>query len=243
MWKFVRTGFKHRILDVYSLALADRITVQFQSYKKQYPRILRHKIVAIHNPVFPSFPQNNTLIPSKEKIVLYVARFCYQKNHELLIKAFALLSDSLEEWKLVLAGDGEYLNSIRAQVGCLGLRDRVVFCGAVHDVDSLYRRATVVAFPSYFEGFPNALAEALARGIPCIGLRNTLGVNSLIEDRVNGLLVESTPESFACGLSFLMNNPSVCEKFSAESVKINSMYPPHSAYRLWESLIREIVSC
>lgn len=243
MWKYVRTGLGYRILDVYSLMLADRITVQFPDYRHRYPRILWRKIVAIHNPVFHRITESRIENVSGEKILLYVARLCFQKNHELLINAFAQLSSSFNDWKLVLAGDGEYDYRVRAQVTRMGLQDRVVFCGAVRDVDSWYRRADLVAFPSYFEGFPNALAEALAWGIPCVGLRDTLGVNSLIEDNVGGLLVDATPEAFARGLGSLMSDPDARRRMSAAARTISSKYAPENSYELWELLLREIASC
>jgi glycosyltransferase involved in cell wall biosynthesis len=243
MWKYVRTSIRQRILDIYSLALADRITVQFLDYKQQYPRILWRKIVAIHNPVFPKALDGVTRSLGDEKILLYVARLCFQKNHELLISAFAHLSDRFKDWKLVLAGDGEYDDRVRRQVALLGLQDRVEFCGAVRDVDKLYQRADLFAFPSYFEGFPNALAEALAWGLPCVGLRDTLGVNSLIEDQTNGLLVSGTPESFAEGLASLMGNPNLRKRMSTEARNITSKYAPSNSYQLWESLLREMASC
>lgn len=243
MWRYVRTGFRYRIVDIYSLALANRITVQFPDYRQKYPRILWRKIVAIHNPVFHRPADARVTSDSGEKILLYVARLCFQKNHELLINAFARLSDNFPGWKLVLAGDGEYDQRVRDQVARMGLTDRVQFCGAVQDVDSWYRKADLVAFPSYFEGFPNALAEALAWGIPCVGLRDTLGVNSLIEDQVNGLLVDGTPEAFADGLEELMRDPVRRESMSAAARTISSKYSPQNSYELWDSLLRKMASC
>lgn len=243
MWRYVRTGFSNRVTDIYSLMLANRITVQFPDYSQRYPRIFRNKIVAIHNPVFTKAAERRDRKASEEKILLYVARLCFQKNHGLLIEAFARLSDSFKNWKLVLLGDGEYENRLRATVKGLGLESRVMFCGAVHDVDSWYSQADLVAFPSLFEGFPNALAEALAWGIPCVGLRDTLGVNSLIEDKVSGLLVEATTEAFSEGLSSLMGNENLREKMSVEARKISSLYAPERSYELWESLLRRMASC
>jgi GalNAc-alpha-(1->4)-GalNAc-alpha-(1->3)-diNAcBac-PP-undecaprenol alpha-1,4-N-acetyl-D-galactosaminyltransferase len=243
LWKHVRKGFGYQILDVYSLALADRITVQFPDYRHRYPRILWRKIVAIHNPVFHRITESHIHNVSGEKILLYVARLCFQKNHELLINAFAQLSSSSHNWKLVLAGDGEYDDRVRDQVTRMGLQDRVVFCGAVRDVDLWYRRAELVAFPSYFEGFPNALAEALAWGIPCVGLRDTLGVNSLIEDNINGLLVDATPEAFARGLGSLMGDPDKRRRMSVAARTISSKYAPENSYELWDLLLREMSSC
>lgn len=243
MWRYVRTGLFHKITDIYSLMMADRITVQFPDYKQKYPRILRRKIVAIHNPVFEMDVGSRARKSDRERLLLYVARLCFQKNHRLLIDAFARLPDSLKNWKLVLAGDGEYDSLLREHVSRLGLDDRVMFCGAVKDVDAWYRVADLVAFPSLFEGFPNALAEALSWGIPCIGLKDTLGVNSLIEDMVNGLLVDATPEAFSKGLVLLMNDPGMREHMSVAAQRISSMYAPQRSYDLWESLIRRMVSC
>lgn len=242
MWKYVRKGMKYRIMDVYSLALMDQITVQFPDYRERYPRILWRKIAAIHNPVFQKNAGSRIESLGGEKMMLYVARLCFQKNHELLIDAFSRLSDSFPEWKLVLAGNGEYEDRVRAQVAKLGLEDRVVFCGAVRNVDAWYQKADIVAFPSHFEGFPNALAEALAWGIPCVGLRETLGVNSLIEDKVNGLLLDATPEAFAAGLASLMSDPQTRQRMSEAAQKISSKYAPQNSYRLWESLLRKMVS-
>lgn len=242
MWRYVRTQLVCRILDIYSLVLANRITVQFEDYKQQYPSILRGKIVAIHNPVFDRNLEHSPSQEHGQKIVLYVARLCFQKNHELLINAFSKLNKTYSDWRLVLAGDGEYDDRLRDQVARLGLQNQVVFCGAVQDVDALYRRADLVAFPSYFEGFPNALAEALAWGIPCVGLRNTLGVNSLIEDNVNGRLLEATPEAFASGLASLMSDSEVRKRMSTEARKIGLKYAPQNSYRLWELLLREMAS-
>lgn len=241
MWKYVRKKFYHRVLDIYLLALADRITVQFPDYKYQYPSFLQKKIVAIHNPVFPSNKKN--INESDQKIILYVARICFQKNHELLINAFSILSNSFDDWRLILAGDGEYTERVKDQVIRLGLINKVDFCGAVKDVDTLYQRADLVAFPSYFEGFPNALSEALAWGIPCVGLKDTLGVNSLIEDGINGLLVGGTINEFANGLSCLMRDYQTRKRMSMEARKISTRYSPNNSYLLWESLLRDLAQC
>ncbi len=240
MWTHVRTGFFDRLTDIYSLILADRITVQFPEYKKKYPKILQKKIIPIHNPVMsrPIKPETND---GERKVLLYVARLCYQKNHTLLIDSFALLSHLYLDWDLVLVGDGEYEELLRQQVSRLCLETRIKFCGAVVDVDAWYERADLVAFPSHFEGFPNALAEALSAGIPCVGLKQTLGVNSLIQDSVNGLLVDSTIAAFANGLARLMSDSDKRKEMSNAARQISTMYAPSAAYELWEDLFQRMV--
>jgi glycosyltransferase involved in cell wall biosynthesis len=243
MWKYVRTGFVNKLTDIYSLLLADRIAVQFPSYIEKYPRILRKKMVAIPNPVFVLGTTDPGVRATGGKVLLYIARLCFQKNQGLLIDAFARISASFEDWKLVLVGDGEHDRLLRDKVARLGLEERVVFCGAVKDVDTWYRSADLVAFPSLFEGFPNALAESLSWGLPCVGLRDTLGVNCLIEDGINGILVDATVEAFANGLAALMSDETRRIRMSRNAKLIGSMYAPQKSYELWESLVKRVATC
>lgn len=243
MWRYVRTGLKNKITDIYLLGLADRITVQFPSYIEEYPQFLRKKMVAIHNPVFERNHSCSDRRIMNGKVLLYVARLCFQKNHDLLIKAFSKICGAFQDWTLVLVGDGDYNDRLRNQVADLGLQKRVVFCGAVKDVDGWYGSADLVAFPSLFEGFPNALAESLLWGLPSVGLRKTLGVNSLIEDGVNGLLTEDSVDAFAAGLSTLMDDDDRRIRMSQNAKLIGTRYSAKKTYELWETLIKEVASC
>lgn len=242
MWRYVRTGFVNKLTDIYSLVLADRITVQFSNYIRKYPRILRRKMVAIPNPVFAPGGAGRDGRAGR-RVLLYVARLCFQKNQGLLIEAFARVADSFKDWTLVLVGDGEHERLLRDKVSVLGLQQRVVFCGAVKDVDAWYRCADLVAFPSLFEGFPNALAESLSWGLPCVGLKDTLGVNNLIEEGVNGVLVDANIEAFADGLATLMGDEARRMRMAQNAKLIASTYAPQKSYDLWESLIRRVAAC
>lgn len=243
MWKYVRTGLIDRLTDIYSLMLADRITVQFSSYIEKYPRILRRKMAAIPNPVFEPNPLDSGTQARHGKALLYVARLCYQKNHGLLIEAFSQICDVFKDWKLVLVGEGEYDKLLRDKVALLGLEQRIVFCGAVKNVHMWYRSVDLVAFPSLFEGFPNALAESLSWGLPCVGLKKTLGVNCLIENGFNGLLTNDSVEAFANGLATLMADEDQRARMANNAKIIVSRYSPERSYDLWEALIKEVASC
>jgi glycosyltransferase involved in cell wall biosynthesis len=243
MWKYVRLGFINRITDIYSLVLADRITVQFPSYIAMYPRVLRKKMVAIHNPVFEQGQKNSHAKKRSGRVLLYVARLCFQKNHQLLIDAFSKICDDFPDWKLVLVGDGEYDSLLRDKVARLGLGERILFSGAVKDVDTWYQSADLVAFPSLFEGFPNSLSESLSWGLPSVGLKKTLGVNCLIDDGVNGVLTDGSVDDFANGLAALMGDDMRRASMSEQAREIGARYSPEKAYNLWEALIREVATC
>ena len=115
--------------------------------------------------------------------ILYPAITYDHKNHRTLIDAFARLGPSHPSLRLVLTGGvGGAEAALNAQIEELELTDRVVRTGRVPtaDLDTLYRCAVVMAFPSSYEGFGLPLLEAMVRGCPVVassvgGLREVGG--------------------------------------------------------------------
>ena len=104
-----------------------------------------------------------------DEIVLNVGRQEYQKDHESLLAAFAMVSAQRPRAVLVQAGrDGGTSALLRAQVGRDGIGDRVMFLGHRTDVPDLMAAADVFAFPSRFEGMGGAVIEAMALGLPAV---------------------------------------------------------------------------
>ena len=233
--KYSDRRIKYKIYTFLTFLFSSKITVQLFKYIKYYHYIFRHKIKAIHNPVYPVILKKKN---NKKKIILCVARLCFPKNQDLLIDAFVKLIYLNKEWKLVFVGDGENHKRLNFKVKNLGLQNNIIFCRATKNINLWYQKADIFAFPSFFEGFPNALAEALSFGIPCIGLKNTLGVNSLIKNKINGFLVDSTPDDFSKALKILMEDGKLRKKMSFNAGKIILKYAPEKSYFLWEKLFR-----
>ena len=106
--------------------------------------------------------------------VLYPAITYPHKNHETLVAALARVAGDRPDLRLVLAGGvGPHEGVVRAAVEAYGLEDRVVRTGRIpeEELDVLYRRATLVAFPSTYEGFGLPVLEAMARGRPVVASR------------------------------------------------------------------------
>lgn len=104
---------------------------------------------------------------NKEKVILYVGRFAWEKNPEALIKAYSKIENK-QGWKLVMLGDGPQLNEMVNLSASFGLENEIEFKGQVKEVDYYFSRASIYVLPSVLEGFPNALCEAMAFGLPCI---------------------------------------------------------------------------
>ncbi len=119
--------------------------------------------------VIPNAVRDVKIYPeiSREKMILYVGRFAWEKSPERLIKSFIALADK-KGWQLHMAGDGPLLNKIKELVCVLNYEEEIIFHGKVQEIDHLYARAGIYVLPSKLEGFPNSLCEAMAAGLPCI---------------------------------------------------------------------------
>lgn len=235
---------KHKKWIQQTYRLAEKITIQCESYKKEYPEYLQHKLVTIANPVFPAKqlakPQGAA---GKRKNLLCVGRLCYQKNQSLLIRCFASLCRKFPDWYLVLAG-GDQINETTARIKEFDLTDRVDLLGEVKDVETLYKNSHLYCLPSRWEGFPNSLAEALAHGLPAVGFNECGGVRDLIVDGHNGLLAHgnNNEESLKETLSYMMGDQvdrATMGKYAVESVK---PYKPSEVLKKWENFLIQTAS-
>ncbi len=116
-------------------------------------------------------------IPLDVTVLLSVGELNKNKNHKVVIKALQELKDC---W-YVLCGRGPLKDELREMAKNLGVSNRFVMAGYRKDVVNFYTMADVFVFPSYREGLPVALMEAMAIGLPCVAARNR-GTVDLLED-------------------------------------------------------------
>jgi glycosyltransferase involved in cell wall biosynthesis len=240
--------FEHLKVGLYknfvfqTFRLAKRITIQCESYRDEYPSYLRSRIVTIPNPVFPAqshaCPQGD---PGKLKILLSVGRLGYQKNYFVLIRAFAGISQQFPEWRIVIAGEGEDRRQLETVIAEYALSDKVDLIGAVTDVASLYCESHLFCLPSRWEGFPNALAEALSHGLPAIGFAGCAGVRDLIQDGENGLLApgNGNAEALAECLVSLMADGEKRARLGETGIQSMKPYQPQRIFDTWETFLKE----
>ena len=100
-------------------------------------------------------------------VLLHVGRFVTVKNHPFIIDVFRELKKLVPDAVLVLVGDGELEERIKALASSRGLSRDVIFCGAVSDAERYYSAADAFVLPSLYEGLPVVAVEAQASGLPC----------------------------------------------------------------------------
>lgn len=130
------------------------------------PKLKCDKINVLYNPctceMFPDTYQ-------KKKNILFAGAIVERKGYEDLLRAFACVVKTHHDWDLIIAGDGE-LNKAKTLVEEFGITDNVKFVGWIRgkDKDRTFKEASVFCLPSYAEGFPMAVLDAWAYGLPVI---------------------------------------------------------------------------
>lgn len=155
-------------------------------------------------------------IPGEIALVGIVARLVPIKAHKVFFDAARRLHDQRPgRVKFLVVGDGELRDSLARHAQELGLGEAVLFTGFRSDLKRIYADLDVVALSSYNEGTPVALIEAMAAGRPGVATR-VGGVPELIEDQVNGFLVDSgDAEAMADRLGWLLDHPEEAKQMGA----------------------------
>ena len=144
--------------------------------------------------------------------ILCVGQLAPAKGQHVLIAAVDALVREGHEIQLRFAGDGPDRADLQRDVDARGLSRNVVFAGNLNqdELRNLYRECDVLALPSFGEGLPVVLMEAMAMEIPCVATW-VAGVPELIRDGVDGLLVPPTDEdALARAILRLKNDPDFC---------------------------------
>ncbi|WP_347068283.1 glycosyltransferase family 4 protein [Flavobacterium sp. WV_118_3] len=211
--------FLQNILRMISYSFADGIIAQTHTasriIKKQ---VFNKNITVIENPI-KKIHQHPEIV--REKIILNVGRLVWEKGQTYLLEAFVQTTCN-DDWKLVLLGEGPERQKLEMLIETLNLTGKVVLNGQTKDVDYWLNKASVFAFSSVSEGFPNALIEAMGAGLACVSFDCDSGPADIINNEENGFLVPlKDTRCFAEKLTLLMNDEGLRMKMGSEAKKIN----------------------
>ena len=171
------------------------------------------------------------------RCVLAVGRMSEEKQFPRLIDAFATLVPRFPQWDLIITGDGPDRPELEARIAAAGLGDRIRLPGPAGNIGDWYARADIFAMTSRFEGFPNALLEAMAHGVPPIAFDCMTGPSELIQDGENGLLVPlNDTEGLAEGLAKLMGDEGLRAKMAGQARSMRDRFDGQRATNLWFEL-------
>lgn len=129
-------------------------------------------------------------------VICNVGRFNAQKNHTMIIDIFNAVHSRRPDAVLLLVGNGDLEDRIKAKVDDLGLTDSVRFLGVRSDVNDILLASDVFLFPSLYEGLPVTLVEAQSSGIKCV-ISDTVPDDCLITKNVDVVPLEANIGTWA----------------------------------------------
>jgi glycosyltransferase involved in cell wall biosynthesis len=171
-----------------------------------------------------------------------VARLAPQKNHLLLLRAFAQGPASDARAHLLLVGGGKLEPELEKEADALRLGDRVRFLGARSDIPEILGAADVFVLSSDYEGSPLSIMEAMAAGKPVISTA-VGGVPELVENGRSGLLVpRGSTKALAQAMHSLVENHEAREALGRASVELaTERFDARVMTRAYEELYDKMV--
>lgn len=169
-------------------ARAAMIVMQTGRSLASLPR--RHRL---HACVIPNPVKLGSAAPRLEtaRQIVAVGRLTEQKGFDLLISAFAIAAREEPDWRLVIWGEGPARAQLEQQIAALGLKDRIRLAGLTAKPGEWTDGAEIFVLSSRYEGFPNAMLEAMAAGMPVIAFDCEFGPAELVRHLETGVLVEN----------------------------------------------------
>jgi GalNAc-alpha-(1->4)-GalNAc-alpha-(1->3)-diNAcBac-PP-undecaprenol alpha-1,4-N-acetyl-D-galactosaminyltransferase len=181
------------------------------------------KLRVIPNAVKPIVIQQRT----PEKSIITVGRLSKEKGHKILIEAFSNLRD--KSWRLDIVGDGPEMENLKRQVQQLELQSSVHFHGHKKEFNYLLAKASIFVLPSYYEGFPNALLEAMSVPLACVSSNCIAGPSDIITNGEDGFLFETgNSAALIAILNKLISDPLKIEYLEKNAYKAIERFDFHS---------------
>jgi glycosyltransferase involved in cell wall biosynthesis len=172
--------------------------------------------------------------------LLGAGRLSQEKDFSTLIQVFGELAEYHPDWDLVIAGGGPEYERLSRQIRKLGLCERVFLPGVVGNLGEWYGRADLYAMTSWYEGFPNTLAEALAHGLPAISFDCDTGPRDIIRHELDGLLVApGDVTALRLALDRLMRDNVLRTRFAERSIEARERFSIERIAGLWEKLLKK----
>lgn len=212
---------------------AKSIVFQTEYEKSCFSKTLNSKSIVISNPISVSITENK-----HERLEIVTAgRLMPQKNQKLLINAFSRIHKRFPNIVLKIYGEGILRKDLQDLINKYGLEKSITLCGNVEDLHERISGARIFVLTSEFEGQSNALLEAMMLGIPCIST-NYSGANEIINNNVNGILVEKgNVKELESAMTLLLTNKELRNSIIKQGIKTCKKYKKEIVVEKWEEII------
>jgi glycosyltransferase involved in cell wall biosynthesis len=179
----------------------------------------------------------------KQKTIIVVGRFNYQKGFDLLIQAWISVHRKYPDWHIHLYGEGEDEGLLRDYIRAYHLGTSFVIHPPTSDIMNKYMESDFYVMSSRFEGFGLVLIEAMACGIPCVSFDCPHGPSDIIKDGEDGVLVENgNVEQLAEKMCWMIEHEEERKEMGRKARENVKRYLPENIIPQWEHLFEKLVA-
>jgi GalNAc-alpha-(1->4)-GalNAc-alpha-(1->3)-diNAcBac-PP-undecaprenol alpha-1,4-N-acetyl-D-galactosaminyltransferase len=218
---------------------ADAVVVQSPAVRDWAKKFVRQNAIhVIPNPVnAPRTAPEDSCARVVDSVVA-MGRLTRQKGFDILLPAFKICAERHPSWSLLILGEGEQRRSLEALVVELGLTGRVRLPGLVQDPTLILRGVDLFIMPSRYEGFPNALLEAMSCGLAVIATDCHSGPREIIRDGIDGMLVPPDDVgALASAMNRLLTVEAERHRLGVKAVEVLERFSVKKIMIMWDELL------
>ncbi|MDF5733267.1 MAG: glycosyltransferase family 4 protein, partial [Rhizonema sp. PD38] len=222
---------------------ADKLVVQNKTVLNYFSSTLQSSVCIIPNPVL-SPPKEKEPLEKLfgERSLIAMGRLERQKGFDILLQAFTKVKDHHPEWTLTIFGEGGLRSELESLRNQLGLVERVHFPGVVKNSYQFLQQGDLFIMSSRFEGFPNALCEAMACGLAVISTDCPSGPSEIIRHDIDGILVPNEDVSaLAVAMDCLMSDKERRKRLACRASEIVERFSVEKIMDMWKVVLKEVV--
>lgn len=230
----------HTVLRKITGKFSDGYIFQTKMQKDFYPES-KNPPAVIPNAIFNKYAYDIKVPDVREKTVTAMGRLHEVKMYDVLIKAFDIFHKENSDFSLHIYGEGDEKEKIEKQISELDAQEYIFIEKPTENAIEYVAKSSAYVLSSQYEGFPNALLEAMYCGVPSIATRCFSAINDLINDGENGFTVDvGDYESIAKQLDIIVNNSKISEKLSDNAIKSTRKYHIDNIGTKWINYINNL---
>lgn len=224
------TKVKWGLMEIFAKKF-NRFIVLTEGNKKEWPSLKNMEVIS--NPL-SFYPEESSALD--KKTVICVGKISYQKGQDLLLKAWEQVHSKYPDWQLHLYGK-ENLTVLDTN----HLTNNVHYFHPAKDIEQKYLQSSVYVMSSRFEGFGMVLIEAMACGLPCVSFDCDYGPSDIIEDNVDGFIVDKEDiRTMAEKIMILIKDSDLRKRFGRNAKSNVERYKPEAIAKQWDTLFKNL---
>ncbi|MTH14094.1 glycosyltransferase family 4 protein [Flavobacterium sp. LC2016-01] len=187
----------------------------------------------------PSWIQTKNVSDLKNKKVIEIARYSYEKGLDRLLSIWEKIIEKHPDWTLDIYTDD--VASLENIISDLGIKSNTNIFPFIKNIEEKYLEYSIYAMTSRTEGFPMVLLEAMASGLPCIAYDCPIGPRTIITNAENGFLIpDNNIEMYVEKLSFLIENEEVRLKFGRDAKETSENFSVDKIMEKWRQFLEKL---